>query len=316
MAVVGPTAVGKSDLGLELAVRLNGEVINADSMQLYRGMDIGTAKLPVAERRGVPHHLLDVLDVTDEARVAAYQTAARLAMAEIAARGRVPILVGGSGLYVAAVLDRLDFPGTDPAVRATLEAELASVGAEALHGRLDRLDPAAAAKIAPVNGRKIVRALEVIELTGGRFAAELPVGAAAEAMPSVRLGLWMPRPTLQERIRARVDRMWEQGLVDEVRTLESQGLRTGRTAPRALGYAQVLGQFDGRLTEAEAKEATVIATRQFARRQDTWFRRDPAVQWLDRDAPDLVEQALALIMQPVEGSSPEPVDATESTAPR
>jgi tRNA dimethylallyltransferase len=308
VAVVGPTATGKSDLGLELALALGGEVVNADSMQIYRGMDIGTAKLPEVERRGVPHHLLDVLDVTQEARVAAYQTAARSAFDEIRARGRVPVLVGGSGLYVAAVLDRLDFPGTDPVVRSALEAELDDEGAPALHARLARLDPAAAAAIAPVNGRKIVRALEVIELTGAPFAAALPVGSAAEAMPSVRIGLLAPRPLLHDRIRLRVDRMWAAGRVDEVRRLERVGLREGRTAPRALGYAQVLRWLDGTGTEAEAVEATVVATRQFARRQDTWFRRDPAVRWLPFDAPDLLDQALRLVRPAT--------SATGCTAPR
>ncbi len=297
VAVVGPTAAGKSDLGLDLALALDGEVVNADSMQIYRGMDIGTAKLPVAQRRGVPHHLLDVLDVKQDARVAAYQTAARAAFDQIRARDRVPVLVGGSGLYVAAVLDRLDFPGTDPVVRAALEAELDSDGAPVLHARLARLDPAAAAAIAPANGRKIVRALEVIELTGGPFAAALPVGSAAELVPSVRIGLLAPRPLLHERIRLRVDRMWADGLVDEVRELERVGLRVGRTAPRALGYAQVLRWFDGTGTEADAVEATVVATRQFARRQETWFRRDPGVRWLPFDAPDLLDQALRLVRQ-------------------
>jgi len=300
VAVVGPTATGKSDLALDLAAALDGEVVNADSMQLYRGMDIGTAKLPLAERRGVPHHLLDVLDVTDEARVAAYQSAARAAIE--------PILAGGSGLYVAAVLDQLNFPGTDAAIRGELEAELAALGAPALHARLARLDPAAAAAIAPVNGRKLVRALEVIELTGGPFAAALPVGAHAEAMACVRIGLKAPRPLLHERIRLRVDRMWAAGLVDEVRGLESRGLRSGRTAPRALGYAQILRWFDGSGTEADAVEATVVATRQFARRQETWFRRDPAVQWLPFDAPDLAEQVLQRLRQAT--------SATGSTAPR
>ena len=308
VAVVGPTAAGKSDLALDLALALGGEVVNADSMQLYRGMDIGTAKLPLGERREVPHHLLDVLDVTDEARVAAYQSAARAAFEQIRARGRVPILAGGSGLYVAAVLDELNFPGTDPAIRGELEVELAALGAPALHARLARLDPAAAAAIAPVNGRKLVRALEVIELTGGPFAAALPVGAHAEAMPCVRIGLKAPRPLLHERIRLRVDRMWAAGLVDEVRGLETLGLRSGRTAPRALGYAQLLRWFDGWGTEADAVEATVVATRQFARRQETWFRRDPAVQWLPFDAPDLAEQVLDRVRQAT--------SATGSTAPR
>jgi tRNA dimethylallyltransferase len=296
IAVVGPTAVGKSDLALALAQVLDGEVVNADSMQLYRGMDIGTAKLSHAERRGVPHHLLDVLDVREDANVAAYQESALEAVAAIRARGRVPILVGGSGLYVAAVVSGLDFPGTDPVVRARLEAELEAVGPGELHRRLADLDPASAAAILPSNGRKLVRALEVVEVTGGPFRAALPdlAGPGPVAGGWVRVGVTAPRPELAQRIQTRVDRMWERGLVEEVRTLVEQGLRQGRTAARALGYAQVLRHLDGQSTAEQAREATVAATRRFVRRQESWFSRDPSIQWLPHDATDLREHARAL----------------------
>jgi tRNA dimethylallyltransferase len=290
IAVVGPTAAGKSDLAVELALRLDGEIVNADSMQLYRGMDVGTAKLGVEERRGVPHHLLDVWDVTRTASVAEYQAAARTVIAGIRERGRVPLLVGGSGLYVRAVVDDLDFPGTDPSLRARLEAELAEGGPAALHARLAERDPEAAASILPSNGRRIVRALEVIEMTGRPFTASMPTYGDADA---VQLGLTVPRPVLDERIERRVELMWEAGLVEEVRRLEPYGLRDGLTASRALGYRQVLLYLAGEWTEDQAREETVRATRKFARRQEAWFRRDPRVRWIDYDAP--VERALDTI---------------------
>jgi len=293
LAVVGPTAAGKSDLGVDLALRLDGEIINADSMQLYEGMDIGTAKLTRAERRGVPHHLLDVWPVTKTASVAEYQRAARAIIDELRAKGTTPILVGGSGLYVRAVLDDLDFPGTDPAVRRRLEAELARVGPAELHRRLAERDPEAAAAILPSNGRRIVRALEVIELSGRPFSARMPSYEAV--YPSVQIGLEVPRPELDERIAARVERMWRAGFVDEVRRLAEAGLADGITAGRALGYAQVLRALSGEWTEEQAKAETIRATRRFARRQESWFRRDPRVHWLPYDAPDLVDRALALV---------------------
>jgi len=296
--VVGPTAAGKSDVGVALAQALDGEVVNADSMQLYRGMDVGTAKLTAGERSGVPHHLLDVLDVTEEASVAAYQRAARAAVAGIRARGRTPVLVGGSGLYVRAVVDDLDFPGTDPALRARLEADLAADGPAVLHARLAAVDPAAAAAILPSNGRRIVRALEVVELTGGPFRATLP-DAAATTAGVVQVGLAVPRDVLDLRIAERVDRMWARGLVDEVRRLEKLGLRQGRTAARALGYAQVLGFLSGECSEERARQETVRATRRFARRQDTWFHRDPRIGWLPFDAPDLLDRACTAVASSV-----------------
>ena len=293
VAVVGPTAAGKSGLGVRLAHALDGEVVNADSMQLYVGMDIGTAKLSVAEREGVPHHLLDVWDVRTTADVATYQGLARAAIEQVRARGRTPVVVGGSGLYISAVLDDLVFPGTDPALRAELEAELAEVGPEAMHVRLAALDPEAAAAILPSNGRRIVRALEVVALRG-RFDARLPAPRAHE--PTVILGLDVARHALDERIEARVAHMWAAGLVAEVRRLaEEAGLREGRTASRALGYAQVLRLIDGELDEEAARAETVRATRRFARRQLSWFGRDGRVRWLPSDAADLLGQALAAL---------------------
>nr|WP_246236946.1 tRNA (adenosine(37)-N6)-dimethylallyltransferase MiaA [Actinomadura chibensis] len=295
-AVVGATAAGKSDLAVELALRLDGEAVNADSMQLYRGMDIGTAKLTRAEMRGVPHHLLDVWDVTRTASVAEYQRLSADAIAGVRARGRVPILVGGSGLYVRAALDRMEFPGTDPSVRARLEDELARVGPGALHERLRGLDPAAAEAILPSNGRRIVRALEVIEITGRPFTATLPEHVYRHGSVA-QVGLSVPRDELDERIALRVARMWDAGLVDEVRELEKRGLRDGLTAGRALGYAQVLRFLAGEWTEDQARDETIRATRRFARRQESWFRRDPRVAWLPYDAPDLVDRALALVAE-------------------
>ncbi|WP_338073585.1 tRNA (adenosine(37)-N6)-dimethylallyltransferase MiaA [Kineococcus siccus] len=284
VAVVGPTASGKSDVGVALARQLpgGGEVVNADAMQLYRGMDVGTAKLTEVERRGVPHHLLDVLDVHQTADVAGYQRQARDAFTEITARGRTPLLVGGSGLYVRAALDDLRFPGTDPAVRARWEAELAARGPADLHAELARRDPDAAARILPSNGRRTVRALEVGEITGQPFAASLP--DPRYVRPALQVGLAVPREQLDARIDARVRRMWDTGLVAEVERLAAQGLREGRTASRALGYAQVLAALDGAGTLEEAAEATARLTRRFARKQESWFRRDPRVHWLD--APD------------------------------
>jgi tRNA dimethylallyltransferase len=293
IAVVGPTAAGKSDLGVALAQALNGEVVNADSMQLYRGMDIGTAKLTAGERQGVPHHLLDIWDVTEAASVAEYQRLARAEIDRLHAAGRTPVLVGGSGLYVRAAIDALDFPGTDPDVRARLEAELDAHGTGPLHARLAAVDPEAARAILPSNGRRIVRALEVVEITGRPFTANLPGHEAV--YDTVQIGVDVPRPVLDERITLRVDRMWEAGLVGEVEALEKHGLREGRTASRALGYQQVLAALAGECTDAEARVETVRATKRFARRQDSWFRRDQRVHWLTARGRELNEQALALL---------------------
>jgi tRNA dimethylallyltransferase len=293
VAVVGPTATGKSDLALALAETLGGEVINADALQLYRGMDVGTAKLPADQRRGIPHHLLDVLDVTQEASLAAYQRDARAARDDVAARGGVPVLVGGSGLYVRAVLDKLEIPPTDPGVRARLEREAEEIGAESLHARLAELDPIAAIAILPGNVRRVVRALEVIELTGQPFSATLPKPDYEQ--PAVQIGLTAPRDILDERITTRVEAMWAAGLVDETLGLVAEGLLDGRTAPRALGYAQVLRMFEGELDDVAARADTIVSTRRFARRQESWFRRDARIHWLPFDAPDLLAQALAVI---------------------
>jgi tRNA dimethylallyltransferase len=292
VAVVGATATGKSRLAVELARALRGEVVNADSMQLYQGMDIGTAKEPEAAWRGVPHHLLDIWPVTQTANVADYAKLARAAIDEIIARGGVPIVAGGSGLYVRAALDDLDFPGTDAVTRARLEDELARLGPAALHARLARLDPAAAAAILPGNGRRIVRALEVIEISGRPFTATMP--AYEQNRPAVQIGLALPRPELDLRIAARVDRMWQAGLEAEVRTLAEQGLRDGKTASRALGYQQLLRYLDGEWTLDEARLETIKATRRFARRQESWFRRDPRVRWLDATSETLLADALRL----------------------
>jgi tRNA dimethylallyltransferase len=292
IAVVGPTAAGKSELSVALAHALDGEVINADSMQLYQGMDIGTAKLSVPERAGVPHHLLDIWPVTQAASVSDYQALARHAIDEIRHRGRTPIVVGGSGLYVRAALDKLQFPGTDPVVRARLEEELSQVGPAVLHARLASLDPPAAAAILPGNGRRIVRALEVIELSGRPFSATLP--DYESVYPAIQLGVELPRAELDQRITDRVDWMLRRGLVEEVRQLELAGLRDGRTASRALGYAEVLRFLAGEWSLEDAAAHTILATRRFVRRQESWFRRDPRIAWLVA-GPSLPARALAVV---------------------
>ncbi|HZE01469.1 MAG TPA: tRNA (adenosine(37)-N6)-dimethylallyltransferase MiaA [Pseudonocardiaceae bacterium] len=289
VAVVGPTGTGKSDLAVKLARSLGGEVVNADAMQLYRGMDIGTAKLPPARRAAVRHHLLDVLDVTETASVAVYQREARRIIEELLAAGAVPVLAGGSGLYVQAVLDDFDFPGTDPELRAQLEAELAQQGAPELHHRLHRLDPVAAGQILPSNGRRVVRALEVIRLTGRPFSAALPTPGPARYRAAT-IGLDTDPAVLD----ARVDRMFADGLVEEVRGLLSRGLRDGRTASRALGYQQVIAALDAGADPACTAGPTAQATRRFIRRQRSWFRRDDRIRWLDSEHSDLLDAALRL----------------------
>lgn len=293
IVVCGPTGTGKSDLSLTLAERFDGEIVNADSMQLYRGMDIGTAKLTPSERRGIPHHLLDVLDVTERASVAAYQRDARAAIEAILARGRTPILVGGSGLYVQAVIDEIGFPPVDLAVRARLEAELAEVGAAALWARLGALDPAASAVIDPRNSRRIVRALEVIEVTGRPFTATFP----KPGLPRYDAALiCLDRDTaaLDLRLAQRVDIMMARGFMAEVRALVARGLRDGVTAWRALGYRQLLAVIDGDSTEGDAAAATVVATRRFVRRQRSWFRRDHRLTWIDAAADDLADRCVQI----------------------
>jgi tRNA dimethylallyltransferase len=295
VAVVGPTATGKSDLAVALAQRLDGEVVNADSMQLYAGMDIGTAKLPVAERGGVEHHLLDIWPIRKSAAVAEYQAIARLAIAAIHDRGRLPILVGGSGLYLRGALDKLEFPGESPEIRTRLYAELDAVGPELLHRRLAERDPLAAAAILATNGRRIVRALEVIELTGAPFTARMP--AFESIYDCVQIGL--DRDDLDDRVELRVHRMMALGFVDEIRALLPAGLRDSPTAGKALGYAQLLeclsddGTVTGDLDEAVA--ATIRATRRFVRRQRSWFRRDPRIHWLDAADPGVLDAALSTL---------------------
>ena len=291
VAVVGPTGAGKSDLGVELALRLHGEVVNADALQFYRGMDIGTAKLPPEERQGIEHHLLDVLDVTEEASVAAFQQDARRAVQDIRSRGHVPILVGGSGLYVRAALDRLEFPPTDARVRAHLEEELATDGREAVRARLRAVDPVSAERIR--DDRRLVRALEVHQLTGRPFSAFMPRREYHE--PAVQIGLDLDRDVLRHRLVERVHHMVQSGLAEEVAQLEEEGLRAGRTASRALGYGQFLRVLDGTMTVTEAITDTVDATRRFAKRQRTWFRGDGRITWFDARADHLADQAAAVV---------------------
>ncbi|MFF1251725.1 tRNA (adenosine(37)-N6)-dimethylallyltransferase MiaA [Pseudarthrobacter sp. NPDC058329] len=290
IAVVGPTGSGKSDLAVGLALELDGEVINADAMQFYRGMDIGTAKITVDERRGVPHHLLDILDVIDEASVSRFQQQVRELVADIHARGKRAVLAGGSGLYVRAALDILEFPGTDPRLRQQLEDELAARGSAALLARLEEVDPVSASRLS--DGRRIVRALEVHQLTGRPFSSFMP--RREYFQPAVQIGLAVDRDQLRERLALRVHRMVDNGLLAEVERLEAQGLRQGKTAPRALGYSQFLRVLDGEATVPEAAGETIVATRQFARRQLTWFRADPRITWLDWQDPGLTARAAAL----------------------
>jgi tRNA dimethylallyltransferase len=294
IAVIGPTAAGKSDLAVRLAQAARGEIVNADSMQIYRGMDVGTAKPPMSQQQEIPHHLLDRLDVTQPSTVKEFQAMARTAIGDCRDRGVTPILVGGSALYVRAILDRFEFPATDAVLRARLESDLAAYGAPVMHDRLREVDPAAASSILPTNGRRIVRALEVVQLTGRPFQARLPPKEYAFDQV-LQIGIRVPRPVLNERIEERVRHMWQSGLVDEVRELERAGLRMGRTASRALGYAQVLRFLAGGCSEDEARLDTIRSTRRFAGRQDSWFRRDPRISWLQYDEPDLTGRALALM---------------------
>ena len=314
VGIVGPTASGKSDLAIAIARLISdapasgadhgpggssqatlgsAEVISADSVQLYAGMDIGSGKVTPAERVDIPHHLLDVLAVTDDASVALVQRLARAAIADCRSRGVLPLVVGGSALYMRAVLDRLEIPPTDPDVRARLELEAERIGALALHQRLAAVDAESAAQILPGNVRRVVRALEAIELTG-TFSASLPPPEYALG-PTLQLGLRVDTGELGRRIEARVDRMFAAGLVEEVAELSKAGLVESRTARKALGYAQVLDLLAGRCTVEEARAATVAATRRFARRQMQWWRRDPRISWLDPRTDDLAGQALGLI---------------------
>ncbi len=287
VVVCGATATGKSDLAIALAQEINAEIVNADSMQIYKGMDIGTAKLSIEQRAGITHHMLDVLDVTQDSTVAWYQEHARAAISDIHARGKNAIVVGGTGLYIKAILDDLNFPDTDPVVRASLELELATVGIDALFKRLEKLDPAAAIAIDRANSRRVIRALEVIAITGKPFTANLPREASSRYPDAIQLGLVMNREDLSERIALRVDHMWEIGFVEEVDALIGAGITNGRTAQLALGYSQLIAAKNGVLSQDEAKEDTKRATRQYARRQETWFSRDERIQWISQEQPRL-----------------------------
>jgi len=285
--ICGPTATGKSELALEVAQKYDGEIINADSMQLYQGMDIGTAKLTVEERRGIPHHLLDILKVTQDASVAQYQEQARAAIEDIQSRGKIAIVVGGTGLYIKSIVDEMNFPETDPELRKKLEDEAELLGAAELYSRLRLLDPEAAAAIEPANIRRIIRALEVIEVTGKPYSANLPSDTSLRFPDALHIGLSMERSSLAPRIEARVHRMFEQGLISEVESLLSEGLLEGTTAQRAIGYAQVIALIRGEVTQNQAIEETVVATRQYVRRQETWFKRDQRIQWIGEGEPRL-----------------------------
>jgi len=294
VAVVGATASGKTGLSLDLAEALGGEILNTDAMQVYRGMEIGTAKLPESERRGITHHLLDLMDLGQVASVAEFQALARELIVTLRGRGVTPILVGGSALYTRAIVDRFDFPGTDPEVRTRLEAELDSLGVAALFARLGRLDPVSASRIEPDNGRRIVRALEVIEVTGEPFSARLPVQEYVDPR-TIQIGVRIERTALEARIEQRVLQMFADGFVAEVEALVPAGLWESRTAAAAIGYREVGQLLAGTLTREQAIERTVVRTRQFARRQDQWFSKDPRVVWVEYDDPDRVRKALDAI---------------------
>ena len=287
IVICGATATGKSDMALDIAEQIGAEIINADSMQLYAGMDIGTAKLSVAQRRGIPHHLLDVLSVKQDSTVAWYQQLAREQISEIHSRNQHVVLVGGTGLYIKAVLDDLNFPDTNPEVRTRLESEAEEYGADSLFARLQELDPAAALAIDRANTRRIIRALEVIEITGKPFTANLPREDSSRFPDALQFGLVMEREHLRERIDLRVEKMWEQGFVGEVDTLIADGILEGSTAQRALGYSALIAMRAGDMTEEEAKEETKRSTRQYARRQETWFSRDARIQWIAPHQPRL-----------------------------
>ncbi|XBH22537.1 tRNA (adenosine(37)-N6)-dimethylallyltransferase MiaA [Jonesiaceae bacterium BS-20] len=303
VAVVGPTATGKSDLALDLAQRLSGnvpaEIVNSDAYQMYRQMDIGTAKVPIAQRRGIVHHQVDVLEVSQDASVADFQTRARADLAAIAQRGARAVVVGGSGLYVRALLDHMDFPGTDPLVRAALERECEELGVGHVFAQLEAKDPVAARNIGSQNARRIIRALEVIELTGQPYSANLP--RQEYVAPAVQIGLDCDREFLDAQVANRVDLMFEQGLVQEVTALAQQGL--GRTAERAVGYAEILSHLRGEITLDQARADITANTRRLARKQMGWFGRDPRVQWLNAQDPDRIEKALAIVARADSGET-------------
>ena len=299
IAVVGPTGAGKSALAIDVARHIiakggRAEIINSDSMQFYKGMDVGTAKLTLAERQGITHHLFDFLEITDESTAAEYQQIARPLITKLQGDGITPILVGGSMLYVAAVLNMFEFPARDEALRAKLEQDLIDVGPHEMHRRLKALDPIAASRIIPENGRRSVRAIEIVTLTGEPFAAALPE-VPEDWQPVLEIGINGDRENLRARLETRVHKMWQQGLIDEVKALEPKGIRDGKTSSVAIGYAQAIRQIDGELTESEAIADTVRLTQKYARRQMSWFRRDQRIQWLDYQDPQATSKALALV---------------------
>lgn len=301
IAVVGPTGAGKSDLGIAIANQIiaaggKAEIVNSDSMQFYRGMDIGTAKLSLEERRGIEHHLIDWLEITDESTAAEFQNVARPLIEDLQTKNIVPILVGGSMLYVAAVLNNFEFPARDAELRAQLEAELEELGPHEMHRRLKTLDPVAASRIIPENGRRSVRAIEIVTLTGEPFAAALP-DVPEDWQPVLEIGVNGPREDLVSRLEKRVQNMWKQGLVEEARSLIPSGIREGKTSSRAIGYSQALAQIDGTMSSEEAIADTVRLTSKYARRQMSWFKRDGRIKWLDYQDPNMNSQAAGLVQQ-------------------
>lgn len=299
LCVVGPTGSGKSNLAINIALELaksgiKAEIVNADSMQFYKGMNIGTAKVPVDERFGIKHHMLDWLEIAEENTAARYQIEARKVISDLRAEGTLPIVVGGSMLYIAALINTFEFPGRDEALRAQLEQDLIDLGSVAMHKRLELLDETAASRIEPQNGRRIVRALEIVMITGEPFAASLP-DQFESFLPVLEIGLNSAREHLVERLAERVRGMWALGLVDEVRSLESKGIRDSKTASQAIGYSQALASIDGRLTEDEAIAETILLTQRYARRQMSWFRRDPRINWFDYQDENLLEEVMSLV---------------------
>ena len=299
LCIVGPTGSGKSNLAINIALELaksgiKAEIVNADSMQFYKGMDIGTAKVPVDERFGIKHHMLDWLEIAEENTAARYQIEARKVISDLRAEGTLPIVVGGSMLYIAALINTFEFPGRDEALRAQLEQDLIDFGPVAMHKRLELLDETAASRIEPQNGRRIVRALEIVMITGEPFAASLP-DQFESFLPVLEIGLNSAREHLVERLAERVRGMWALGLVDEVRSLESKGIRDSKTASQAIGYSQALASIDGRLTEEEAIAETTLLTQRYARRQMSWFRRDPRINWFDYQDENLLEEVMSLV---------------------
>jgi len=299
LCIVGPTGSGKSNLAINIALELaksgiKAEIVNADSMQFYKGMDIGTAKVPIDERFGIKHHMLDWLEIAEENTAARYQIEARKVISDLRAEGTLPIVVGGSMLYIAALINTFEFPGRDEALRAQLEQDLIDLGPVAMHKRLELLDETAASRIEPQNGRRIVRALEIVMITGEPFAASLP-DQFESFLPVLEIGLNSAREHLVERLAERVRGMWALGLVDEVRSLESKGIRNSKTASQAIGYSQALASIDGRLTEEEAIAETILLTQRYARRQMSWFRRDPRINWFDYQDENLLEEVMSLV---------------------